>query len=95
MLDTAAWADHAGGASEVGRGDMRRCRALYANAEVDDAVDSYLCACLGRKALHGRAARRDNERIAFREAMITAEVLGLPQAFELFRSGWNFPRSFN
>lgn len=39
MLETAACADQAG-ESEVGRGEMRRWRALYASAEVEDAVDS-------------------------------------------------------
>jgi len=36
MLLTAAGADHDGGWSEVGRGEMRRCSALYARAEVED-----------------------------------------------------------
>lgn len=34
--ETAAGADHAGGESLVGRGDIRRCRALYASAEVEE-----------------------------------------------------------
>lgn len=45
MLETAAWADHDGGASEVGRGWTRRWRALYASAEVEEAVDSDLIYC--------------------------------------------------
>jgi hypothetical protein len=39
MLETAAWADQAGGESEVGRGEIRRWRALYVSAEVEE--DSY------------------------------------------------------
>lgn len=35
MEETAAGADHDGGLSTVGRGATRRCRALYANAEVE------------------------------------------------------------
>ena len=72
MLETAAWADHAGGASEVGRGEIRRCRALYANAEVEEAVDSDLRACLGgrKDGDRWREARRGREKMAFREAMI-------------------------
>jgi hypothetical protein len=71
MLETAAWADHAGGASEVGRGEIRRCSALYANAEVEEAVDSFLSVCLGRKVGDlGIAARIGRERRAFREAIL-------------------------
>jgi hypothetical protein len=72
MLETAAWADHAGGASEVGRGEMRWCRALYANAEVEEAVDSDLSVWRVRKEVEGRemAARRGMERRAFREAIV-------------------------
>jgi len=40
ILETAACADQDGGASEVGRGYTRLCRALYARAEVEEAVDS-------------------------------------------------------
>jgi hypothetical protein len=72
MFDTAAWADHAGGASEVGRGEMRRCKALYARAEVEEAVDSCLSVCLGRRKVgdRGMAARRGRERIAFLDAIV-------------------------
>lgn len=38
MEDTAAGADQEGSESEVGRGEMRRWRALYARAEVDEVV---------------------------------------------------------
>jgi hypothetical protein len=57
----------------VGRGEMRRCRALYASAEVEEAVDSNLCCwtCRARKAGLPDFARRGRERIAFREAMMT------------------------
>ena len=72
MLETAAWADHAGGASEVGRGEIRRCRALYANAEVEEAVDSDLSVLRATKEVEdrGRAARRGRERMAFRDAIV-------------------------
>ncbi len=36
--ETAAGADQDDGASAVGRGDIRRWRALYARAEVDEVV---------------------------------------------------------
>ena len=74
MLETAAWADQEGAASEVGKGEIRRWRALYANAEVDDAVDSLRDCCKKKVVLRaGNAAvRRDRERMAFREAMIEA-----------------------
>lgn len=51
---------------------MRRCRALYANAEVEEAVDSYLCACRGRNddCFRERADRSGKDAMAFREAMI-------------------------
>jgi hypothetical protein len=72
MLETAAWADHAGGASEVGRGEIRRCRALYANAEVEEAVDSDLSVLRVTKVVEdrGMAARRGRERMAFRDAIV-------------------------
>ena len=72
MLETAAWADHAGGASEVGRGEMRRCRALYANAEVEEAVDSERSVWRVRRVVEvrGMAARRGRDRMALREAMV-------------------------
>jgi hypothetical protein len=51
---------------------MRRWRALYASAEVEEAVDSCLVYCLGMKEEHvrGMAARIGMARIAFREAII-------------------------
>jgi len=72
MLETAAWADHEGGESDVGRGYMRRCRALYANAEVDEAVDSALWSCRGRidAEVRGMADRIGSDMRAFREAMV-------------------------
>ena len=72
MLETAAWADHAGGASEVGRGEIRWCRALYANAEVEEAVDSDLSVLRATKVDEdrGMAARKGRERMVFRDAIV-------------------------
>jgi len=72
MLETAAWADQAGGASEVGRGEMRRCKALYASAEVEEDVDSQRWTVRGRREIGQRLrdARRGRARMAFREVMM-------------------------
>jgi hypothetical protein len=44
---------------------------LYARAEVEDAVDSRLSVCLGRKVGEcGIAARREREKIALFEAIL-------------------------
>ena len=73
-METAAWADHEGGASEVGKGEMRRWRALYANADVEEAVDSYRGCWTKNGVLRaGRATARSGvERMAFREAIMEA-----------------------
>lgn len=56
----------------MGRGEMRRWRALYANAEVEEAVDSDRECCTKKAVLRagGAAARKGSERMAFREAII-------------------------
>lgn len=71
MLDTAAEADQAGGASEVGRGEIRRWRDLYASAEVEDAVDSErLLMAEVKTGPRGRAPRRGRAKTALRAAMV-------------------------
>lgn len=74
MLETAAWADQEGGASEVGRGYTRLCRALYASAEVEDAVDSARWCWSGVSSdleeVEERTARVGRARRAFREAIV-------------------------
>jgi hypothetical protein len=75
MLETAAWADHDGGESEVGRGYMRLWRALYARAEVEEAVDSdrmYLRVAV-KVGVRARIALVGRARMAFREDMMTGE----------------------
>jgi hypothetical protein len=75
MLETAAWADHAGGASLTGRGEMRRWRALYASAEVEEEVLS-----LRVQVLERRAAFEEMDRIARRAAIAK---LKLAREFQL------------
>ena len=54
---------------------MRLCRALYASAEVEEAVDSALRCCRGavKTGVRARIARVGSARMAFREAMMAGE----------------------
>lgn len=75
MLETAAWADHAGGASLVGRGACRRRNALYAMAEVEELEELWRAAMAGREVaaagLSLEAAARHCDSRMLRGAMLS------------------------